>query len=91
MLKTVVNTAASILQQQASTSTEEKEEAADADNEEPAKKKFKDDAETEVRRHVDPETTGLFDCVQVETSVTTPRVRPPKKRKACISFGYCGK
>ena len=90
MLKTVVNTAASILQQHASTSTEEKEEATDANNEEPAKKKFKDDPETEVRMHVDSETPRLFDCTQVETSVTTKRERAPKKRKACISFGYCG-
>ena len=43
-----MTTASTILQENASTSVEEKEESNDADDNEPVKKKFKDDTETEV-------------------------------------------
>ena len=51
LLKNVVTTVASALQDSASASTsiEHKEESNDADDQEPSKKKFKDDTESEVR------------------------------------------
>jgi len=74
ILKAVVTTASTILQESTSTSVEQKEESNDTDDNEPEKKKFKNDNETDV-----------------ETSTTTQvRQRPPKKRKVCVSFGYCG-
>ena len=51
ILKTVVTTASTVIQENASTSVEHKEESNDADDSEPLKKKFKDDSETEVRYH----------------------------------------
>ena len=52
VLKAVVTTASTVAQEStgasASASIEEKEESNDVDDEEPAKKKFKDDSETEV-------------------------------------------
>jgi hypothetical protein len=48
VLKAVVTTASTILQESASTSVEQKEESNDADDNEPVKKKFKDDTETDV-------------------------------------------
>ena len=49
ILKAVVTTASTIIQESASTSVEEKEESNDTDDtNEPVKKKFKDDTETEV-------------------------------------------
>jgi hypothetical protein len=47
VLKAVVTTATTVLQE--STSVEQKEESNDADDTEPLKKKFKDDTEVEVR------------------------------------------
>ncbi len=76
ILKAVVTTTSAVLQESTSTSVEQKEESNDTDDNEPEKKKFKNDNETEV-----------------ETSTTTTtqvRQRPPKKRKVCVSFGYCG-
>jgi hypothetical protein len=46
ILKAVVTTASAVLQE--STSFEQKEESNDSEDNEPVKKKFKDDAETEV-------------------------------------------
>jgi len=48
ILKAVVTTASTMLQESASASVEQKEESNDADDTEPVKKKFKDDNETEV-------------------------------------------
>ncbi|UJR30942.1 hypothetical protein I4U23_018454 [Adineta vaga] len=77
ILKTVVTTASTILQESASTSVEQKEDSNDADDNEPLKKKFKDDSDIEVDSSID-------------TTSTHVRQRLPKKRKACVSFGYCG-
>jgi hypothetical protein len=52
VLKAVVTTASAILQENASTSGEQKEESNDADDNEPVKKKFKDDSETEVNTEI---------------------------------------
>ncbi|CAF1494441.1 unnamed protein product [Adineta ricciae] len=78
ILKTVVTTASTIIQENASTSVEHKEESNDTDDSEPLKKKFKDDSETEVESSL------------ATTTTTHVRQRLPKKRKACVSFGYCG-
>jgi len=48
IIKAVVTTASTMLQESASASVEQKEESNDADDTEPVKKKFKDDNETEV-------------------------------------------
>lgn len=48
ILKSVVATASTVLQESASTSAEHKEESNELDESEPLKKKFKDDTETEV-------------------------------------------
>jgi hypothetical protein len=48
ILKAVVTTASTMLQESASASVEQKEESNDADDTEPVKKKFKDDNEAEV-------------------------------------------
>ncbi|CAM4903023.1 unnamed protein product [Rotaria socialis] len=74
ILKTVVTTVSTILQESTSAIAERKEESNDADDSEPSKKKFKDDTE-------------------VETSAAKtiyPQPRLLKKRKVCVSFGYCG-
>ena len=49
VLKAVVTTATAVFQESASTSVEQKEESNDGDDNEPLKKKFKDDSETDVR------------------------------------------
>ena len=49
LLKNIVTTVAANLQDSASTSIEHHEESNDADDQEPSKKKFKDDPESEVR------------------------------------------
>jgi hypothetical protein len=91
ILKAVVTTASTVFQESASTSVEQKEESNDTDDNEPSKKKFKDDTETEVNIE-ELFHLGILNLLQVETSITTTQVRPrpPKKRKACVSFGYCG-
>lgn len=48
VLKNIVATTAAALQETASTTMEQKEDSNDADNDEPMKKKFKDNTETEV-------------------------------------------
>lgn len=48
VLKNIVATTAAALQETTSTTMEQKEDSNDADNDEPMKKKFKDDTETEV-------------------------------------------
>lgn len=48
LLKAVVTTATSVLQESTSASVEQKEDSNDNDDIEPSKKKFKDDKETEV-------------------------------------------
>ncbi|CAF0949455.1 unnamed protein product [Adineta steineri] len=80
ILKAVVTTTSTILQESTSTSAEQKEESNDADDNEPSKKKFKDDTTTEVESSI--ETTS--------TTTTHVRQRALKKRKVCVSFGYCG-
>ncbi|CAF5119440.1 unnamed protein product [Rotaria sp. Silwood1] len=81
ILKAVVATASTVIQESTSTIVEQKEESNDADDNEPLKKKFKDDTEVEVETSV---TTSS------STTTTQVRHRPPKKRKVCVSFGYCG-
>ncbi len=49
ILKAVVTTASTVIQESASTSVEQKEDSSDVDDNEPARKKLKDDTETEVR------------------------------------------
>ncbi|CAF3672314.1 unnamed protein product [Rotaria sordida] len=81
ILKAVVTTASTVIQESTRTITEQKEESNDADDSEPSKKKFKDDTEVEVETSVTTQTT---------TTTTQIRPRPLKKRKVCVSFGYCG-
>ncbi|CAF1009472.1 unnamed protein product [Rotaria sordida] len=81
ILKAVVTTASTVIQESTRTITEQKEESIDADDSEPSKKKFKDDTEVEVETSVTTQTT---------TTTTQIRPRPLKKRKVCVSFGYCG-
>ncbi|CAF4601885.1 unnamed protein product [Rotaria sp. Silwood1] len=84
ILKAVVATASTVIQESTSTIVEQKEESNDADDNEPLKKKFKDDTEVEV--------FFFFSFFTTSSSTTTTQVRhrPPKKRKVCVSFGYCG-
>ncbi|CAF2630743.1 unnamed protein product [Rotaria sp. Silwood2] len=79
ILKAVVTTASTVIQESTSVIVEQKEESNDADDNEPLKKKFKDDTDVEV------ETS-----IATTTTTTEIRLRPPKKRKVCVSFGYCG-
>ena len=65
VLKAVVTTASTIAQEStgasASASIEEKDESNDVDDDEPAKKKFKDDSETEVNDvHVEIALISMF-------------------------------
>ncbi|CAF4184112.1 unnamed protein product, partial [Rotaria magnacalcarata] len=62
-------------QESTSATAERQEESNDADDSEPSKKKFKDDTEVETSA-----TKTLYP--------SQPRL--PKKRKVCVSFGYCG-
>ncbi|CAF3467437.1 unnamed protein product [Rotaria socialis] len=75
ILKTVVTTVSTILQESTSAIAERKEESNDADDSEPSKKKFKDDTEVET---------------SAAKTIYPPQPRLLKKRKVCVSFGYCG-
>lgn len=80
ILKAAASTAASAMSE--STTVEQRTEPVDDDtnDQEPLKKKFKDDVGDEI-------TTECSSPKAVETK----RNNIPKKRKGCVLFGYCGK